>query len=565
MDYSRHIGRAAKLHFGQPSSATKTELRFGTHGSKSVDLIKGTWFDHEAGEGGGVLDLLKLHFGNDNKAIDDFLGNDRGYVENPNYSNVKAPDKFRFIEQYEYKNVQGQTTYVVERWENGSSKRFKQKAVVDGQKQPTLNGVAPSLYRLPELLLKKDEPVFIVEGERCVHAAESLGLLATTASGGAGRWHDEFAQYLKGREVTILPDNDEAGQNHANKVKSALVGVAKLVQVVNLPNLPAKGDIVDFIRMGGTASKIQQAINPWISVKELLDLEINVKPQPHEWIPSGFTLLAGKPKAGKSYLTEYLALEIAKTKPVFYLALEYNDLVAQKRFSNVKNEAIDNLALIVGDRCPRWDKGGKELICRYLDFKKPEIIFIDTLGRLKPPAATQGYEAETEALNSIKNVIDKYETNCVVLHHTRKDSVHDEDTSWEDKILGSTALAGVPDNIMVMQRDYNAGDDISRLRGRGRLLEREIDLSLHCDVVNRTFEETDGRIAKLRRIAPVQAEIANALQNSQGLRIGEIAIAINKPQSQISQAVKSMVSKGDLDTIGEGKTYIWPDENRGIL
>ena len=29
------------------------ELRFGSHGSLSVDLNKGVWFDHEAGTGGG--------------------------------------------------------------------------------------------------------------------------------------------------------------------------------------------------------------------------------------------------------------------------------------------------------------------------------------------------------------------------------------------------------------------------------------------------------------------------------------------------------------------------------
>ena len=59
--------------WGSPSDRSKTELRFGRKGSVSVDLRKGTWFDHEAGEGGGVLDALKkrmqgIH--NDHEAIE---------------------------------------------------------------------------------------------------------------------------------------------------------------------------------------------------------------------------------------------------------------------------------------------------------------------------------------------------------------------------------------------------------------------------------------------------------------------------------------------------------------
>ena len=34
-------------------------MRFGNHGSMAVDLEKGVWHDHEAGEGGGVLDLIE--------------------------------------------------------------------------------------------------------------------------------------------------------------------------------------------------------------------------------------------------------------------------------------------------------------------------------------------------------------------------------------------------------------------------------------------------------------------------------------------------------------------------
>ena len=51
-------GDVALALLGEPSSATGRELRFGRRGSLSVDLQHGCWFDHEAGTGGGVLDLV---------------------------------------------------------------------------------------------------------------------------------------------------------------------------------------------------------------------------------------------------------------------------------------------------------------------------------------------------------------------------------------------------------------------------------------------------------------------------------------------------------------------------
>ncbi len=64
-----------------------------------------------------------------------------------------------------------------------------------------------------------NEPVFIVEGEKDADTLASLGLVATTNPGGAGKWRREYNGYLASRKVIILPDNDEAGENHADAEK----------------------------------------------------------------------------------------------------------------------------------------------------------------------------------------------------------------------------------------------------------------------------------------------------------------------------------------------------------
>src|ERR1022692_601298 len=52
------IEELARKQWGEPNRqySTREELRFGQHGSKSVKLKERTWFDHEAGEGGGFAD-----------------------------------------------------------------------------------------------------------------------------------------------------------------------------------------------------------------------------------------------------------------------------------------------------------------------------------------------------------------------------------------------------------------------------------------------------------------------------------------------------------------------------
>ena len=58
-----YIETVAKAYWGEPKVKRGHILRWGTHGSKEVDLRKGTWFDFEANEGGGVVDLVRANEG----------------------------------------------------------------------------------------------------------------------------------------------------------------------------------------------------------------------------------------------------------------------------------------------------------------------------------------------------------------------------------------------------------------------------------------------------------------------------------------------------------------------
>jgi P4 family phage/plasmid primase-like protien len=112
-------------------------------------------------------------------------------------------------------------------------------------------------YRLPQLLAADpDEPVWICEGEKDVDNLRALGLVATCNPGGAGKWLDRYSEFLRGRTCHVPPDNDRAGREHAQQVAQSLQGVAAGVKVVELPGLPPKGDVSDFLATGGTVDQL---------------------------------------------------------------------------------------------------------------------------------------------------------------------------------------------------------------------------------------------------------------------------------------------------------------------
>ncbi|EYD77113.1 hypothetical protein Rumeso_01372 [Rubellimicrobium mesophilum DSM 19309] len=111
-------------------------------------------------------------------------------------------------------------------------------------------------YRLPELLDSPHAPVLIAEGEKDADSLHRLGLIATTASEGAGKWTADLGRWFKGRTVYILPDNDQPGHAHANQVAGHLHGIAAEVRIVALPGLPAKGDVSDWIAADGDVEEL---------------------------------------------------------------------------------------------------------------------------------------------------------------------------------------------------------------------------------------------------------------------------------------------------------------------
>jgi hypothetical protein len=132
----------------------------------------------------------------------------------------------------------------------GGDKTFRQRRPRGGGWDWKLGDVPRVLYRLPQLLAADpDDVVFYVEGEKDADRLAELGLVATTA-GGAADWRPEMARSLRGRDVVILPDNDVPGRKHAAVVARDVHEVAVRVRLLDLPGLPEKGDVSDWLDAG---------------------------------------------------------------------------------------------------------------------------------------------------------------------------------------------------------------------------------------------------------------------------------------------------------------------------
>ena len=88
----------------------------------------------------------------------------------------------------------------------------------------------------------------------------SLGTRRHLQPGGAGKWPRECSEGLRGAHVIVIPDNDDAGHQHAELVTGALAGIALDVMVLKLPGLDAKGDVTDWVRSGGTLEKLKELV-----------------------------------------------------------------------------------------------------------------------------------------------------------------------------------------------------------------------------------------------------------------------------------------------------------------
>jgi len=490
--------------------------------------------------------------------------------------------EYRIIKIYDYFDQGGKPVFQVCRLE---PKSFRQRRP-DGKGGWIwkMDGVPRVPYRLPEVL--QAEEVAVVEGEKDADALSTLGVIATCNPGGAGKWRTEFREFFRGKKVVILPDNDEPGRAHAQNVALNLHGVAAVVKLVELPGLPDKGDVSDWIKAGGTKEQLlllaekapewkapetpkfltpqaaasQAKAAPAIRFVSGKELEALNFPEPVWIIPGliteGYVLLAGRPKLGKSWLGLCLAVAVATggcalgkgelrvvQGEVLYLALEDRLRRIKNRLGKILCGSPFPENLLIAESWQRLDKGGLDDLKEF--FKAHDgcrLVVIDTLAKVRPPRAKNRdpYEWDMAVGGALQSLANQFRVSILVVHHTRKAEADDP----LDSVSGTTGITGAADAVMILKRGRGQADGTLTLAGRD-IEEQELALKFHPQEGAWELLGDAAEYAKSKE----RQEIIKILRENGPKTPKEIADLLEKKQSNIKVLLWKMVKDGEVKSV----------------
>jgi RecA-family ATPase len=310
------------------------------------------------------------------------------------------------------------------------------------------------------------------------------------------------------------------------------------------------------------AGRKEDEVRSWVTAVEIEETQMKMpKFAVQGLLPTGLTLLGGRPKIGKSWLALHIADAIARCQmalgniateggPVLYLALEDTPRRLQQRLRAVRQGAEPGVNLALATSWPRLDGDGLNKLEGELMRYEWKAVIIDTFQKIRPDQDSRAsvYGNDYAAVAEIKSLADKYETAILMLHHLRKGSSNDP----VEEISGSTGLTGAVDTIWVLKRDRTQADGVLFVTGRD-IEEQELALQ---------FDKASGLWTALGdadeyRTTEERRAIRRVLQEAgQPMTPKQVADALDKPVSTVKQTMRRMAEAGTIGRKGYGQ-YVY--------
>lgn len=612
--FTQHARAVAIMFYGEPNKSLSSaeELRFGNKGSISVDLKKGTYFDHSSNEGGGVLSMVEANTGRKGPEAVDWLRENGFHVEGnqqqrsgASNQDARPADEFKPVKIWDYNDADGKLLFQVVRLENGRigkdgkpEKTYRQRkpdASERGGWKWSTKDVKQVPYRLDKVAtaLRNKRVIFITEGEKAADKLLELGATATTNARGAGSWVPELSDYFKGASVVILPDNDPqatnkdgslkfhadglpvfVGKDHANAVATSLQGIAKDIRILELPGIPLKGDVVEWIdQCGGTIEQLYKLAKsapyftrddfksrfnaiPWSRMDEQA-------PEHEEVIKGvlargGISVVSGASQSGKTFLIIDAAMAVARGvewmgRRVKKGLVVYETGEGQKGLRKRIKGYRQTYDLDAGDDIPfvfmpakidlyNSDEGMNAFIDEVkhwsLYYGLPcELIVLDTWSKATIGANENDGKDVALILNRIEKIAEATGAHVLCVHHMNADGT---------KVRGHTSLLANMDNVLIVKPCEGLSDGDNRL-----IREAEI------------FKNKDGETGARIRFVLAQVDIGTdqygdrvttciiRKPNGDGAAAGA-SLSLNDKQEMLLRALeKALEEHGEFAPAGQ--------------
>lgn len=239
------------------------------------------------GDNGKVL--MYCHAGCSTKDICSAIG-----IKESDLFNDKQPQQKRtakkIVARYDYLDIDGNLLNQKTRWVYENGKKTFTWSHKEGGKWVSSKSNAVSLYNMP--VLKDNNDIYIVEGEKDVETLKSMGLAAVCGEHGAGKdkWLPQYTEALKDKNVAVIQDNDDIGKEYAVATCNALTGNAASVKLIDLTKewtgLKNHGDISDVMELEDPKTVIDKLQRLVSETEQFQPSEHNN--QPDEEIPQFF-------------------------------------------------------------------------------------------------------------------------------------------------------------------------------------------------------------------------------------------------------------------------------------
>ena len=456
-------------------------------------------------------------------------------------SNRSKKASGRIVDTYDYTSPDGDLLHQTVRYE---PKKFLQRRPDgNGDWVWNLKDIEPVLYRTPELMraITNGETVFVVEGEKDADRAyKELGVTATTCPMGAGKWRESYTEALRDARVVLIPDNDKAGRSHMFEVAGKLDGVAQSICILELPDVPEKGDLSNWLDSGGTPETFNDLVqdtpefdsghieerfdrNESLPVKSVSEIFAESGEGPDWKVVSllakgNITDLSGEAKfSGKTTFAmhmlscirrgvDFMGFPTVRSK-VLYLTEQGNNFA--EALQKAALEDADGQLFVVQHRDVRPIEWSELIASAVEECKRREIdvLIVDTFAAFSGIVGSEENNSGDikEKMAPLKEAAQEHDLAILYIRHAGKSG----------RARGSSQFEAEGDIILTLKRpEGNNSENVRVLEGIGRYDEIPRKLNIELTEQGYVARGSDGQVQFGKAVEVIKQHLPRASENA---------------------------------------------------